>query len=248
MNLAIYYDPAFLDAGWGLHHLVSAIVSAVYSGIIETLRHWTKVLDFIINPKGIRIENTWTNYGSGTSVSVSVAPTTVTNCYMVAVVTTDNTVNTISSPLIQGVTPTTVATIGNSPRTAIYGTTSYSTTAGTFTCTLSGTANWRCVVYQLSGVDQTTPYGDTKTVAPTQTTPMSVTLTTTDYSITIDGASQMASTSLAAVNGQTTVTVNGRITSGYLLTPTVTSQTVGYSHTDTGTNYATMAAAVINPA
>jgi hypothetical protein len=249
MNLSIYYDPVYFDAGWAFHHLVSRIVGAVFSGVVNTIRHWVKVLDFLIDPKGIRIENTWSNYGTGTSVSVAVTPATVTNCYMVAVVSADNTVTSITSPLLQGSTPSTLVTVGNSPRSAIYGTTSYSTTAGTFTCTLSGSCNWRCAVYQLSGVDQTTPTTSTGSVAPTQTSPMSVTLTTVDYGITIDVVTTMSASSYPAVqNSQTTITLNGKVFTGYLLTPTVTSQAVGYSHYDSGTNYATMAAVAINPA
>ncbi|MHC1739720.1 MAG: hypothetical protein AB9897_01270 [Anaerolineaceae bacterium] len=225
--------------------LLKKAVTAVRSGLVKSaLRDLQIIQDGIIPAsEGVAIEGSWTAFGTGTSVSCSITPASVGNCYMVVCLSYQNNA-TITSPSLQGSTPGSLAAVGSSivSTSQMYGTISYSTTPGTFTCTLSNSTAWRVVVYQLSGVNQTTPTVDAKTTAQSGGT-LAVTLTTVLNGLTIDNPTGQNGIT-AASNGQTTVLVNSIITAGSLV-PTTTSTVVGYTYPAT---YSALAAVSLNPA
>jgi len=62
------------------------LVGAVYSGIVATARHFARILDFIIEPSGVTIEQTWNGTGASNAFSLSITPAVVQNACLVACV------------------------------------------------------------------------------------------------------------------------------------------------------------------
>lgn len=222
---------------------VKRLVGAIRSGLIASSRDISVLLDGIINPNGISLENIWTGYGTGTSVSVAVVPTAVSNGYFVAVITTDETGGgSVSVVKLSGssMTSLTGGTATNSGW--IYGFLNPSAGSYNFTCTLATSSVWRVVCYQLSGVNQTTPTLDAQTSAGT-TTPITVTLATVNYGYYIDGI--RAVSGIGYQNGQTITTVNSLYASGRKA-PAFPQDTPAYSQS--GTTAWRLNAVSLNPA
>lgn len=241
MISSIYFDSAFLDAEWGLHHLVRKIVGAVFSGVIDTIRHWAKVIEFIINPRGVQIENIWTSNGAGTSGTCAITPVAATNSYLVCCLT-GYAGYTASNVAFNGSNFTNVTGgVLSSALSYIWGLTGHSTSAGNVTFTFSSTVTWRCVVFQLSGVNQSTPTTDAKAVGGTVTS-VSLTLATVVYGMVIDCL--YSENTATPTQGQTTISGNSQKV-GYLTSPEYPSEVVGYSFASGAANYRAIA---VNPA
>ena len=214
---------------WQIYRLITFAVGATYAGITSTTRHYSKDRDFVVVPKGVVLENTWTNYATSASGTVAVAPTDVKNSYLLLVVTTRYNSISLSSVSFGG-SSMTLLTGGGSPSVSgyMYGLLSPSTTPGNVTFTLSSSCSWRAVVYQLSGVNQTTPTLDWRGNYTAAGSSWSQTVTTTDYGFSVDMC--VADSDGNVSNGQTVVSVNSIPMSGYLTLPSVPTQTHGWEN------------------
>lgn len=214
---------------WQIYRLITFAVGATYAGITSTTRHYSKDRDFVVVPKGVVLENTWTNYATSASGTVAVAPTDVKNSYLLLVVTMRANIS-LSSVSFGGSSMTLLTGIGGPSASGyMYGLLSPSTTPGNVTFTLSGSCSWRAVVYQLSGVNQTTPTLDVQGgYTPAGSSSWSETVTTTDYGFSVDMC--VAGSNGNVSNGQTVVSVNSIPMSGYLTLPSVPTQTHGWEN------------------
>ncbi len=213
---SLYYDPVYFDAEWGLHHLVRHIVGAVYSGLVELARHFTKILDFILTPKNITIENIWTGYAAvATSITIPINVTNVSNAYVVAILTYNgsNTSGVLGATL-NGVSMTNINRTYNAA--SIFGQAPATTGAQNVVIgTLGATKNICGVVFLCSGVNQTTPSLDNKNATATATSVANGALSADTTGLIIDCYSSESGTPGAA-SGQTTVSVSGNVCAGYL--------------------------------
>jgi hypothetical protein len=214
----IYYQPIFFDAEWGLHHLVHRIVSAAYTGIVETVRHWWKVLEFILNPKGVKIENIFTGTGTGTAVSVACTPASVVNSALfVYIYSASN--NAISSITYAGAAPNT--TVYNSTSTG--GASAFfifnnPAASGNFVATIAASSTWRVVAWHCSGVNLTTPQYDYQTTGGTASTlTMNTAVGTILFSLPRPDSAYY--TGISFTSGEAVVNVAGSPCAGYFTTP-----------------------------
>ncbi len=225
---SMYWDAVYVDAGWGLHHLVRNVVGAVKSGLTAGARYFNWMLKGVIIPKGVTIEHIWTAYGTGTSVSCAIAPTSSTNSYLLAILTSSGTAATASSFLFGGSGMSVIQSFVGVGLVYAAGLINPSTTAGNLTATLSGSVAWRIVVFQLSGVNQSTPLVDSQENNSVGGTLASVTLTTVPFGFTVDGVYNQGGYAMTEQNGQTVISVNTHKCSGYLTSPAV-SQVHSYA-------------------
>ncbi len=251
---SVYWDAVYVDAGWGMHHLVRKIagrvrdeltriilriVGAVYSGTTSSSRHFDKSMKGVIQPKGIQVENIWTNYGTGTAVTCGINVADVSNSCVVAVVIGDAGY-AFSNAALGGSAMTTAAYGYSTDLAGIYYIVNPTTGAATFTGTTAASMPWRVVCFQLSGVSQTAPLVDGDTTYANPTTSLSLTLDSIPHGLLIDGIQN----STAAGSGQTITTVNSKQCCGYLQTDDVS---VVSSYTMASTHYR-LSAATFNPA
>lgn len=208
---------------WTVYRFVTMAVDATYTGLVNSVRHFTKANDFVISPRGIVIENTWTNYGTGTTASVNVNCATVPNSYLVACVVDPSAV-TFSAPLLNGVAMTKLCYGAANVPVGIYGFANPPTGAVSFTLTISSSSNWRVVCYQLSGVDLSDPLCDAQQATCAPGTSLSVTLVAEPYGIMIDAIKD----GTTPQNSQVMTVVNSYNVSGVLY-PDTTSITSGYT-------------------
>jgi hypothetical protein len=183
----------------------------------------------------VRKEAFWTNTGTGTAVTCSIAPVSVPNSYIVACVELDgssSTTGSITVPKIDTTNMTIVSTTSTTFQPRVLIAVLAASSGASFTCTVPYSGTWRVTIYQFSGVDQSNPYVAATPFAGTTAT-ASVTLATYANGITVDVIGANGTTSGAS--GQTIAYAN---CSGYLSTTTSYTATVSYTFTSTSSSLA----------
>jgi len=218
-------------------------ISAVYTSNIDSSINYQKVGEFTIAPSGVFKENFWNFNGTGTSISVTIAPQTVTNSFIVACVILDTSSSSggITVPQLNSIAMTSYVqtTTANSPRVLIAGIANAASGSQVFTATLPYSSTWRVGIFQFSGVNLTSPVVNTASASITSTT-NNVTVTSVPYGMLVDcGGGNLTPT---PTGGQTVDYAN---CCGHLPT-TTTSYTGGYSYSSSIVN--TIGAITLNPA
>jgi len=245
MNNSIYFNSVYFDAEWGLHHLVRRIIGAVYSGLVSLARHFTKILDFVITPQQVVLENTWTGYATSTTVTVAVDISSSANSYVTVGASINSSAGVTATCTLNGVNVPSLAG-GSTVRSCyLFGIIPATTGSQNVVVTLSGSTTCRVIVNQLSGVNQTTPtLATNSTSADSTSVTTSAALTTSLFGLIVDVISNESGT-ISANDGQTTVTVDGDIRGGYKI-PTATTDSPSYS--SSSSSPMRISAASFNPA
>ncbi len=249
------YDLLYFDRRWLLydsiknildHPRITRFINAIYSGLLDLARHFNKVGEFMIIPKGVTIENKWTATGTGTSISVPVNLTAVGNAYViVSVAGYTNSASTygFTSPALNGVGMTTHASqsAANYSRTLIAGIIPATTGSMNFTCSISTSITWYCTVYLVSGVSQSSPIVAAGTV--TGGANPSIVLNSTAMGMSFDCVSNNA-TGYSPSAGQTVDNgAGGQTLESHLAT---TTNTITLSYTGTSA-YTALSGVTLNP-
>lgn len=245
------YDYLYLDRCWIFWQVLERffepifrIVSVVYTGLMESLRHVNRTGEFMLLPKQIKVENIWTGYGTGTSISVPVVTSNLSNSYFVAVVVFDGQY-ALSNVVLRSTGLTSLVGANITVGAYIYGLANPTAGSQNFTATLGSSTTWRVVCYQLSGVNQSTPTVNTNIAVATSGTSASISLTSVANGLLIDALSIANGTGGQGNNGQTVTKVNNIIVSGYKDTSGAT-ETDSYSWTSSQNNR--IAGVTFNPA
>lgn len=210
---SLYYDPVYFDAEWGLHHLVRRIVGAVYSGLVELARHFTKILDFILTPKGVVIENIWTGFTTATSgLTIPITVSTANNKYVVVAICTVS--GSVGSCTLNGAAMTLLAGTNANRGVYLYGIVPSTTGLQNLSFSTSSNVN-RAVVWECSGVNQTSPALDSQTATSASAASISTpSMACSPYGMILEAA-DFASGTITPSNGQTPVVVNSINTGAY---------------------------------
>jgi hypothetical protein len=214
------------------------MVSTTFSGIIETVLHVTKLKDLIIVPKGVTIENTWTGYSSTSSIAVATNISSALNKYVIAVVISGG--GSPSSVTLNGAAMTSLISVGSC---GIYGIIPGSTGAQNFVANAGAGLTWRVAVFELSGVNQSTPTLDAKNTYQNTATITTPSMVCSPYGLVIDGI-LFASGTVSENSAQTVTTINAIKTAG-VTRPTGT--TITTSWTTTSSSQGSLSAVSINP-
>ncbi|NMC30709.1 MAG: hypothetical protein GYA45_11635 [Pelolinea sp.] len=253
---ALYYDPVFFDASWGLHHLVRMvrnviarlilrIVGASYSGRTQLARHFTKVIDITITPKAIAVEAIWTGYRSGASQTVTINIPAVANPYVVVCSVMETTASASFSATLNGAAMTELTGALANRAVKIFGLIPGTTGPQDVVVTSGDVKTHRVSVYLLSGVNQTTPTLDAKTATSNGATSLTTpSMSASQLGLIVDCASFVSGT-VSSSSGQTETTVNSIKHSGTLIPPaTSTTTTWGTTSSSAGR----ICAVSLNPA
>jgi len=211
----------------------------VIQSIVNGAKNIAQVIDWLIVPKGVKIENIWTNYATGTAVTLSCSPTAVQNSMLFFYLYVDLNPTAITAPTYNSTATTEVWRVAG---TGAGGCGMYKlnyTTAGSWACTLTDSRVWRAVCYQLSGVNQTTPQLDYQGTSLT-----TLTMATSSGSVLLSCPRPDSADIVTFTGGETVVSVNSLETSGYFATPSYPTQVTSYT---TGTSRY-FDAFVVNPA
>ena len=199
-------------------------IGAIYSGVNELARHFSKSGEFTITPMGVKVENIWTAYGSGTAVSVPVSLIAVPNSFFVCALAYDGIIN-ITNYTLGGVTTPILAGSAIPVGAILFGLVNPTPGAQNWTATLAAAVAWRAVCYQLSGVNQVSSVLNASSVNVQPGTSVTAPVSAAINGLLVDVISIANGTGGQGNNGQTVTKVNNIITSGY-------KSTVGGTETD----------------
>lgn len=202
-------------------------ITGVLTGITNALYHFWKSGEFVVDSRGVVIEQTWSNYNTDTSLTVTVNITGVPNpLVVIASAAVGNT--SFSAPTLNGSAATVIYSFNGGPSMIL----SYIIPATTGVQNVVSTCNLpvavRCQVYLLSGVDQSNPILNSGSIVSTGVSVTTPTITTDPNGLLISTGG-FAGGTVTVSAPDVGVTVNSIYTTAYSvpagLTATVTWNT-----------------------
>lgn len=202
-------------------------ITGVLTGITEASYNFWKTGEFVVDSRGVTIEQTWSNYNTGTSLTVAVNITSVPN--PLVVIASAAIANTLfSTPTLNGSAATVITNSNGTPSVILSYIIPTSTGAQNVVSTCNLSVAVRCQVYLLSGVDQSNPILNSQSVSSTGLSVTTPTITTDPNGLLIS-VGAFAGGTVTVSGPDVGVTVDSIYTTAYSvpagLTATVTWNT-----------------------